>query len=49
MPLTRQAFMGPAVSTSRFMALFGDDELVYDQVCIGTNYFRQGLRRREGA
>jgi len=37
MAMGYKIFVGPAVSTSRFMALFGDDELVYDQVCISTN------------
>lgn len=39
--------MGPAVSTSRLMALFGDDELVYDQVCISTNLISP-LAEKEG-
>jgi len=29
--------VGLAVSTPRYMALFGDDELVYHQVCLSTN------------
>jgi cytochrome c biogenesis factor len=39
--------VGLSASTSRFMALFGDDELVYDQVCISTNLISP-LAEKEG-
>lgn len=40
-------FVESAVLTSRFMALFGDDELVYDQVCNSTNIISP-LAEKEG-